>query len=322
MSDATVPVNLTRERSSSTFSTFGIGILGLGTIGRRMAQVFDDHPAFRVVAAYDPAPETARSGFPMRPSAEAVVNDPAVDCVYIAAPPSSHLGHVRAVAAAGTAVFCEKPLAVVPAEAHACCEAIRRAGVPAAVNFPFATSWAARQLRHLVNDDALGTIRDARLTLRFARWPRSWQANAGPWLARPEQGGFMREVGSHFIFQACRMFGPGVLESAEVTRTPSGIEQHVKARVRFGEVTLHVDGAIAGNLDDVNRFEVSGERGAAALTDWQRLDYRGKLSERVNSLPHQLEALRLLLSGDEAHGLASPEEGARVAEIVEDILRH
>lgn len=312
-------MNPSRPRSSSTF---GIGILGLGTIGRRMAQAFEDHPAFRVVAAYDPAPAVDLRGIPMRACAEEVVDDPAVDCVYIASPPASHLGHVRATAAAGKALLCEKPLAVVPAEAHACVEAVRQAGVPAAVNYPFATSWAARHLRHLAGEGALGTIHDARLTLRFARWPRGWQAGAASWLARPEQGGFLREVGSHFVFQACRMFGPGVLAQAEITRMPSGIEQSVRAQVRFGTVTLHIDGAIAGRLEDVNRFEVCGDRGTAAVTDWQRLDHRGRLSERVNSLPHHLEALRCLLSGDPAHGLASLEEAAAVAEIIEDILRH
>lgn len=300
----------------------GIGVLGLGTIGRRMAQSFDDHPAFRVAAAYDPDPTVARPGVPMCDSAQALITDPGVDCVYIASPPSTHLGYVAAVADAGKPVFCEKPLTVSPPEAWRCCELIRQAGMPAAVNFPFATSWAARQLRHLVAERALGEIHSARLTLRFARWPRAWQARAAPWLSRPDQGGFMREVGSHFVFLALRMFGPAQLESVEIVRSAQGIEQSLKARLNFGRVTMHIDGAISGNLGDVNRFEVAGDNASTAITDWQRLDYRGKMSDRVNSLPHQLEALRLLLSGEDSHGLASPEEAAGVVEIVEAILRH
>lgn len=302
-------------------SAYGIGILGLGTIGRRMAQSFDDHAAFRVVAAYDPDPTAGRPGVPMLGSAHELIADPRVHCVYIASPPSTHHRYIQAAAEAGKAIFCEKPLTVSPAQAIECCKLIRGAGVPAAVNFPFATSWAARQLRHLVADHALGPVHSARLTLRFARWPRAWQAKAEPWLSLPDQGGFMREVGSHFIFLAIRMFGPGQVESVDIVRSPQGIEQSLKARVQFGEVTMHIDGAISGNLADVNRFEIAGELGTTAITDWQRLDYRGKLSERINSLPNQLEALRLLLAGDDAHGLATPEEAACVVGIVESMLQ-
>lgn len=285
-----------------------------------MAQVFDDHPAFRVVGAFDPAGSTARVPFPMRETAGEVVADPAANCIYVASPPSTHLEHVQAAVRAGKAVFCEKPLAVSLTEAEACVDIVHRAGIPAAVNFPFATSWAARQLRHLVAEQALGPVHSAWLTMRFARWPRAWQSNAESWLSRPEQGGFMREVGSHFVFLANRMFGNGELKSVEISRGASGSEQSIKATLQCGTVTMHIDGAVSGNLSDVNRFEVAGEMGSAALTDWQRLDYRGTLSDRINSLPNQMEALRLMLSGATAHGLASFEEAADVARVVEAVL--
>ncbi len=315
---------MTSPPSRSSTAAYGIGIIGLGTIGRRMAQSFAEHAAFRVIGAYDPAPLAPSAGqadVPMLGSAEALLGDPRVRCVYIASPPSTHLGYVQAAARAGKAVFCEKPLTVSPAEARACCEAVAQAGLPSAVNFPFATGWAARQMRHLVADGALGQVHTAHLTLRFARWPRAWQVGAESWLARPEQGGFVREVGSHFIFLAGRMFGPGRVESVDLQRSPQGTEHSLRATLRFGEVVMHIDGAISGNLADVNRFEVAGDEGTTALTDWQRLDYRGKLSERINSLPHLLEALRLLLAGDSAHGLATMDEAARVVETVEAILQ-
>jgi predicted dehydrogenase len=300
---------------------WGIGIVGLGVMGWRMAQALGDHPAFRVVAACDPAPEAASRGLPMLDSAEAVAAHPEVDCVYIASPPALHRPHVEVAAGAGKAVFCEKPLAASVDDAEACCRALREAGVRAGVNFPFATSHAARQLRRLVADRALGRIERAELTLRFARWPRAWQADAAGWLAGPEQGGFTREVVSHFLFLAARLFGRGEVDSAELVRGSAGTENKLVARLRFGGQTpMSIDAQVAGAIDDYNRFEVFGDQGSAAVTDWQRLDHRGQLSERVNSMPNQLESLRRLLAGEPDHGLATPEEAADVVRLVERML--
>lgn len=316
-----VEVNGKANRKGRPPARWGVGIIGLGVMGWRMAQALRDHPAFRVVAAHDPAPEAASRGVPMLESAAAVVTHPEVDCVYIASPPALHRTHVEAAAAAGKAVFCEKPLAASVDDAEACCLALRAAGVPAGVNFPFATSHSARQLRRLVADRALGRVERCELTLRFARWPRAWQADAAGWLAGPEQGGFTREVVSHFLFLAARLFGRGEVESVELGRGPAGTESRLVARLRFGGHTpLAIDAQVAGTVDDFNRFEVFGDQGSAALTDWQRLDYRGQLSERVNSMPHQLEGLRRLLAGEPDHGLATPEEAAEVVRLVERML--
>ncbi|MGM9488586.1 Gfo/Idh/MocA family protein [Ideonella sp. YS5] len=314
-------MNGNTNKNGRTPTRWGIGIVGLGVMGWRMAQALGDHPAFRVVAACDPAPEAASRGLAMLDSAEAVVGHPEVDCVYIASPPAWHRPHVEMAAAAGKAVLCEKPLAASIEDAEGCCRALQAAGVRAGVNFPFATSHAARQMRRLVADHALGRIERADLTLRFARWPRAWQADAAGWLAAAQQGGFTREVVSHFLFLAARLFGRGEVESVALERGPAGAELKLAARLRFGGHTpLSIDAQVAGSIDDYNRFELIGEEGTAALTDWQRLDYRGHLSERVNSMPNQLEGLRRLLAGEPDHGLATPEEAAEVVRLVERIL--
>lgn len=299
---------------------WGIGLLGLGVMGRRMAQALQAHPGFRIVAGFDPAAPADVPGVPRLGSAEAVATHPAVQCVYIATPPALHRAHVALVAGAGKAVFCEKPLAASVDEAEACCEAIRAAGVAAGVNFPFSTSASARQLQQLVATGELGTVQGARLTLRFARWPRPWQMDAAGWLAGPQQGGFTREVGSHFLFLAGRLFGPGVIEQVSLRRGAAGIEEALAATLRYGALQLQIDAQVAGTVDDHNRFEVVGSAGTAALTDWQRLEWRGELSARRDGLPGQLDALGRLLAGEADHGLATPEEAAAVVRLVEGLL--
>jgi predicted dehydrogenase len=298
-----------------------MGIIGLGVMGRRMAAAVASHPAFRVVAGYDPNPPDDLIGIPLKNSAAAVINDASVHCVYIASPPATHAELVAAAAISGHAIFCEKPLTVSLAEAQTCINAVRATGAAAAVNFPFATAISALRLNKLVTGGDLGDIKSATVTLRFARWPRGWQASAGNWLAAPAQGGFVREVASHFLFLAHRMFGPGKLRQVSIERGPNRAETAVCATVAYQNVTLKLDAAVAGELEDYNRFEVIGTRSSAALTDWYRLEHEGALSDRPLPIPGQLDALASLLSGAATdHRLATLDEATAIVELVEAIL--
>jgi predicted dehydrogenase len=299
----------------ATLHTHGIGVLGLGIMGRRMVASLRDHPRFRIIGAYDPAtPSGVDVTLAARP--EAVANHPDVDCVYIAAPPAHHAAAVALAVKAGKAVLCEKPLAPTPAIAEAMRDQVAASGRPAAVNFYFAAAEPATQMRHLVSSGALGEVRAARLTLRFKAWPRPWQAGAGRWLTSSTEGGFTREVGSHFLFQAHRLFGAGRCAESKVERGAQGSETSIKARIDYGKLSLEIDGAVAGDVDDFNRLEVIGSEGKVTLTDWDELEYRDATLPAVPSMPDQLAAM---LDG-KPHPLATFAEGAAVTALTEALL--
>ncbi len=297
-----------------------IGIIGLGIMGRRVAAAMQQHPSFIVCAGYDPYPPNDVSDIALARDPASIFDDPSINCVYIASPPASHAGFVAMATAAGKAIFCEKPLAASIVEARACVDQVRSSGVAAAVNFPFASAISALRLVEIVRGGELGNLEAVTLNLRFAHWPRGWQTDALGWLAGVAQGGLTREVASHFLFLAGRMFGRGVLEQAVIERGAAGTEIVVRAAVRYQAVTLRIDAAVAGEAEDHNHFEVKGMLGSAALTDWYRLEAQQQLSERTPPLPSQLDALASMLSGAHNHGLATFEEAADVVELVENIL--
>ena len=295
----------------------GIGILGLGVMGREMAASLQRHPRFRVVGAYDPAPGMAID-VPCVTSPERLAENPEVDCLYVASPPAHHAAGVDLAVRHRKAVLCEKPLAPTWDEAEAMRKQVETAGLPAAVNFYFAAAEAAVRLRRLAAGGTLGEIRSARLTLRFKAWPRPWQSAAGAWLSSAAEGGFTREVCSHFLFQAGRMFGPGRCAASRVARGAAGTETAIAARIAYRGVTLEIDGAIGGAVDDYNRFEVIGTKGRAALVDWERLEYDGSEAMSAPVVP-MLDALADMLDG-RAHELASFAEGAGVVALIEAML--
>ncbi len=305
---------------------FGVGIIGTGIMGQRMLAALLQHPRFRVTALWDPdaavlqAVQRNAAGARAMPGMAELVNDDSLDLVYIASPPAAHLQAVRATLAAGRACLCEKPLAADRAEAQTLRQLVARAALPFAVNFPLASAAASRQLLQVVGSGELGQIRSATINLRFARWPREWQSGASAWLAGPAQGGFTREVLSHFVFLSERLFGPAEVFDVDLTRPPGRAETTLRARLQHQGVSVMIDAAVAGEIADHNRFEISGSQASVALASWTRLDYRGQLGERSDPTPDTLDGVAAMLDGSIDHGLASADEAASVVRIIETML--
>ena len=287
-------------------------------MGRSMLWAMDVHPAFQVVGAYDPAPAKEQVA-KLFASAEALVSDRNVDLVYIASPPAHHLAGVALAAASGKPVLCEKPLAASFDEARRCVSVVEQAKIPSAVNFYLAASDAGVRMRRLVLGGRLGRIESAQLMLRFREWPRPWQRAAGAWLAGPGEGGFTREVASHFLFQMHRMFGPGRIDRTEVWRGPSGTETALKARIAYQDVALEIDAAVAGDLDDHNQLTLSGSKARVAIVDWDRLDLDGADAGVPIPATFMLDSLALMLAG-KPHELASFAEAAEIVALTESLI--
>lgn len=315
----------------------GIGILGLGVMGERMLRNMGQHPAFDVVAAWDPAPAALGKLSRWRPTARAVrdaaalVADPAVECVYIATPPSRHLDHADLAFDHGKAVFCEKPLATDLVAARAAVERVERERRPAAINFPFASAPAVRAIASGLKSGELGTIERVDIEVAFARWPRDWQATAG-WLGLRQDGGFVREVVSHFVFVTQRLLGPLWLRETRVDYPEDGrtAETAITARLEAGMVPVTLTGRVGGDVPDLNRWTITGRNGAFQLHDWYSLrrringswldiDFGEGATDRERSYRAQLDALDAMLAG-RPHALPSFREGLAVQECVEAML--
>lgn len=296
--------------------SYGFGIIGLGVMGQEMAELLSAHPRFHVVAGFDPA--RPQVPFPLLADAASVVADPKVDAIYTATPPALHESIVRLAVAAKKPILCEKPLSATIPSARLCCDLVAGAGIPAAVNFSFAARDVPVRIARVVKSGALGRVESAHLRVRFGQWPRGWQSGAGAWLAQPAEGGFTREVVSHFVFLANRLFGPGTLVASDVERGTVGTETKLHATIQYPTVNFTIDAGIGGDRDDDNRFTVTGSHGEISLVDWRLLDYSGDAGPALPETS-QLDALADLLDG-KPNQLASFTEGLAVAELIEAML--
>lgn len=321
-----------------TTAPVALGIVGAGIMGERLlgAALSQASDVVRIAGIWDPSAEAmtriaaAFPGVPRLDGAAAVIA--ACDALYIASPPSSHLAHARAALAAGKAVFCEKPLAVDVADARAF---VAEAGDKGAVNFPFASSFGVAALQRWIGEGAVGTPRRITVEVAFATWPRSWQRDAAGWLDATAQGGFTREVVSHFLFLSRRLGGPlAGLEATAEYPEPGKSERRIAATLTAGGLPVTLSGAVGTTeKDDHNIWMIEGDAGAVRLRDWSIAERRmadGSWQPDPDALPNekmrplvlrrQLEGVAALVRGEAFH-LATLAEALEVQEMVEAILR-
>jgi predicted dehydrogenase len=314
-----------------------LAIIGAGIMGERLIRAARDHAAdiVQITGVWDRDPAaTARLAAALpglvisETAAQAMASS---DCVYIASPPASHLGYAETALALDKAVFCEKPLSVDFAAAKRFVDVHHDGRI--GVNFPFASSFAVSKLVEWSAE--IGAPETLTIDVAFRVWPRPWQHDALSWLDRRAEGGFTREVVSHFLFLSRRLLGKLRIEGEVIVQYPDDIraEFDIRAILTAGGIETHLTGNV-GNVpkDDHNTWTLRGPHGAIRLRDWsiaERQTNDGKWHADPDALPNekmrplvlrrQLEQVALMTRG-EHHKLATITEAFEVQQIVEAIL--
>ena len=292
-------------------------------MGGRMLADMARHPEFEPTWAWDSSPsvrDATAAAYPGLEFIEEIFAQPA-DLFYIATPPATHIPLVRQ---ASRAIFCEKPLAVDVTEARRLVDEIQ---IPNAVNFPYATHPTITTLEQELAEERHGSAVRLEIRLFFNSWPRQWQQEAASWLAQPEQGGFLREVFSHFAYLTDRILGPVELIEAQVERGPTGTETTVRARLQAGDVPVLLTGDVGGRAPDYNEWTLYGTRASYRIQDWYNLKIGDDDTWRdlqpgkspAQGLNEHLDAVTEMLRG-RSNPLPKFADALRVQEIVEAIL--
>lgn len=254
---------------------YNVAIVGCGVIGNRLADAFVAHEDTTVWAACDLVEEKAESFAAEYDCAaytdyEAMVAEDAVDIVYAGVPPKAHREVVEAAVDAGKAVICEKPIAedaTVGAELVALEEATDQ---PTAVNLPFRYTPGVRELIDRVEAGDIGEVQRIELTFRFPQWPREWQDVE--WLAGREQGGPLREVGTHYLFGVQEAFDTVEWVDADIDYSaPGRYEASITGYFGVEGVAGTIDLLTDCGVDEGNSMTVVGTEGSLELLDWYRL---------------------------------------------------
>jgi predicted dehydrogenase len=142
--------------------------------------------------------------------ADALINDPDVDAVYIATPPSHHKEHTLKVAKAGKPVYVEKPMALNFAECQEMISACKTADVPLYVAYYRRGMARFLKIKELLENHAIGDIRFVS-TIQYQMASEDVKnPETLPWRVQPELsgGGLFYDLASHTLDMLDFLLGP------------------------------------------------------------------------------------------------------------------
>ncbi|QPC47845.1 Gfo/Idh/MocA family protein [Mangrovibacillus cuniculi] len=309
-----------------------VAIIGLGAIGQRLIPAFQQHPDYTIYAVCDVNQQLAEQTATtynigtFTNNYQQLLDDTKVDLVYVAVPPKYHHQIVLDTIARGKHILCEKPLANSLEEAQEIHDASRKSSIVHAMNFPLHYSPGSSKFRQLLKENYIGSLRRVELFLRFPEWPRPWQQN--DWVGKKEQGGFVLEVGVHYIHQMQTMFGPLSVKHMDLRfpEDPTASENSIIAHLELENgtpVVINGLSQIAG--EEEIRFTVYGSEGTLSLVNWAQLE-GAKIGDKMNTLPvpndndRLLEELAKSIRGEKGN-IVTFKEGLEAQEILEQLRK-
>jgi len=278
-------------------------IVGLGRWGKNMVtQVQGKSQCLRFTRGVARRPETvqdfaAQHSLALTSDLGDVLVDPAIRAVVLTTPHSVHLEQILAVAAAGKAVFCEKPLTLTLADAKRAVAACRAAGVPLALGHDKRFFGSMLALKRIVEEGKLGEVLHVEghfsneSTRRFyLGWREAEQESPG---------GGLTATGVHILDAFVNLVGPAKRVMAQHLVRPGD-----PAPVDTLTVTLEFGNKVSGVLCGVRstpyfwRVHVFGKNGSAEALGDRELVLRleeGAPPQRlsfdpVDTLRYELEA--------------------------------
>lgn len=211
-----------------TMQPIRTGIIGFGLAGRVFhAPFIATNPAFRLDLIATGSPERAAEARDHHPDAEIVDGPDALlaragdlDLVILASPAHTHLEQGLAALDAGAAVVIDKPFVPTVVDAKNLIAKAEEVGRVLTVFQNRRWDGDFLTVKRLIEKGALGDIH--RFESTFERWGGPNRDRWQDTTTIAQGAGITYDLGSHLIDQALQLFGPAVVEQAELLTVREG----------------------------------------------------------------------------------------------------
>ena len=252
------------------------GMIGCGSVTeRKSGPAFYKAPGSALVAVMGRRLEAvtdyaARHGIArVYTDAEALINDPEVDAVYIATPPDSHHAYSLQVAAAGKHCCVEKPMSLNAGQSREMQKVFAEAGLHLFVSYYRRSLPRFQQVRQWLAEGRIGEVRH--LTWTLTKAPSSSDlGGTDNWRTDPAiaGGGYFADLASHGFDLFQYLLGD-IVEVAGFTAHQAGLyaaEDAVSASWRFASGALGMGcwNFVADRRED--RVELIGSQGRISFS--------------------------------------------------------
>ena len=208
----------------------------------------------------------ARHGVPKwYDDAQALIQDPDVNAVYIATPPSSHKAYTIQAAQAGKPVYVEKPMALNFAECQEMVDACRTAEVALFVAYYRRALQRFLKIKELVDSGAIGSVRFVDIAFYQPARPHYEDEENLPWRVLPQiaGGGIYVDLASHQLDFLDFVLGPVQMAqgfaASQVGEYPA--EDIVSGSFVFESGVQGTGNWCFNAFEEIDRTEIVGDKG-------------------------------------------------------------
>jgi len=264
-----------------------IGMIGAGIVGERLIKTFKKHSRANILGVYDANEERLKYvsdeyNLPTAESYEELLKNEDIDLIYLGVPPKYHHSIAMDIISANKNIICEKPLANSIEEAKEMYEKAVEMNIVHAMNFPTVYTPAFKKMKDLLDEKFIGDLRRVELHTYFNEWPRPWQQTN--WISSREQGGFVREVFTHYIQMIQMLFGKitDINTNIEYPKDPLACETSIIARGTLSHGTPVLFNGLADiGLEEKLELTLYGTEGSLSIVNWRDLWVSSKGDKKV-----------------------------------------
>lgn len=168
--------------------------------------------------------------------ADRLINDPDVNTIYVATPPSSHADYAIKSMKAGKPVYVEKPMATNASECQQMVDVSKETGMPLFVAYYRRALPLFVKLKGLIDMHAIGDVKMINLILHWPAKAEELDGSAG-WRVDPtiSGGGHFHDLAAHQLDYLEYVFGP-IKDVKGLTANQAGlyeVEDAVTAAYQF-----------------------------------------------------------------------------------------
>ena len=243
--------------------TYRVGLIGAGTMGSVHAGHWKTVPGAELVGVLDPRTDAAKAAGPDFSDWETLLSQAKPDIIDICTPTPFHREYVEMAAAAGKAIFVEKPLSRTMTDCDAMIAAVDRAGVPVMSGHVLRYFPEYAAAKRMVDAGAVGKP----VAIRTARMAGHPDLGGRPnWYADPAQsGGLVLDMILHDFDWLRWTFGPVIRVFAKGLYGQAqyfGKLDYALVTLRFeSDAVAHVTGSWAHPGGFRTTLEIAGDAG-------------------------------------------------------------
>ncbi len=263
--------------------------------------------------------------------AEKLINDPEVNAVYIATPPSTHKEYTLLVAKAGKPVYVEKPMACNYFECLDMIKACEETKVPLFVAYYRRALPRFLKIKSILGNKTIGDVLN--INIQFNKKPAEIDLKREDnWRVDPSIAGcgYFCDLGSHMIDILQYFFGP--IKSAKGYSSSQGKLYEAEDMV---STSFIFENGIQGTCnwcfnagEDLDRTEITGTKGKITYSTFGTepviLDSNGKIEEfKIENPKHIQQPLIQIIVDDLLGKDKSPstgKTGAMTNKVIDEVL--